>query len=779
MLKCKIEGRNLENGSEKYYDISEGAVFTENYNETLDSGTILIQQLSGEIEIEPYDVVVIESYGGGLNIVTRRMCVDAYTCTQTSLNPPIYRYEISLFSETKLLETVICPNLAITKLASGTPRDVLTYLDRYLKLFAPKTDSSPLAGAFDPAWTVSDAVTYRFTGVQCPEMQWNQPTLREVLTDLMMVDDCIPVLKNGKLYYIDISSVGSNLTPTEQQYINYITKSHSSEDYVSDIKMHLVNAANNSVPDGTVLPKDTTRVVERIGFRNDESYLLTTENMRLQTSFPIWKLFYCKIYFTLTVAFTYTVSKAGHSADVVTSVSSDGSRILKDTSVDYIPEYQEWLTKDVYYGAWSLGSTDINTQYRNTCLYYVRGGKNIDNFNAKVEYQFLWIQNSLYVWEMIANSPENAAIAQSIAQAEVDRMQENDPEGRYTLKEGSVSYTMGSFKEATFELEYEAIDDCVFSASKMPFKRNHRQIIDNQTNSYIDVNRQGMLEYLKANRLGNKMISVNGRFTTNELLIPGLGRKINDHIVFQRQISVYDKHIDANFLATENYVLRNYFTGVKSKIRSWPIVSGSDALTRAELVKFYVNSQLSQISNATRKIPVYADLDTYLEKFKYCAMRFDGVRPGDTDYAGTSYATNAVMVEFTKHKVGSSVVFTVKMQDNRYVGNYVSNYNGTDGRVEQKGIGYTDANGEMTDCVICFYSDCTPLGFPSEEASRALKPLVSADLAPLQTGGLILTSANLEARIPVKVHKDNKETLQVSIQFEWNEYANDIFLGKR
>ena len=37
MLKCKILGRNLINGVEQEFNITEGAVFTENYNETLDT----------------------------------------------------------------------------------------------------------------------------------------------------------------------------------------------------------------------------------------------------------------------------------------------------------------------------------------------------------------------------------------------------------------------------------------------------------------------------------------------------------------------------------------------------------------------------------------------------------------------------------------------------------------------------------------------------------------------------------------------------------------------
>ena len=45
-----------------------------------------------------------------------------------------------------------------------------------------------------------------------------------------------------------------------------------------------------------------------------------------------------------------------------------------------------------------------------------------------------------------------------------------------------------------------------------------------------------MLEYLKANRLGNKIALVNGRYESNEPLLPKLSEKINDKIIFQKQL---------------------------------------------------------------------------------------------------------------------------------------------------------------------------------------------------------------------------------------------------
>lgn len=757
MLRCYVEGRNLVNGTPKTYKISEGAVFIENYNETLDSGTIILPQLNSKIEIEPLDIIVV--IGG--NIENRRLCVDSFNCVQTSLNPVIYKYEISLCSETKLLEGILLPNLKITKIYNN-PRKIYDYLDNYNNEYGPKIYNGT---DYVSKWTFSDKLINRFNNVECPELQWNQPTLREVFNDLLMVDDCIVVLRNNIIDYIDISEVGSDVVDLTN--INYIQESRSSADYVSELKMNISNALNNSMPTGPVssytdadLPADTNKIIENIGFRNSDSYLLTTENMRLQTSFPIWRLFYCDVNLILPCTIYYDTPGGSH---LTLNTNLDITLPLKDTTYNYILEYSEWLTKDVFYGAWGSVS-GLSSDYRNTCLYFTRGQKNIENFNDKYSTDLLFIHTDNYVFTLLAKHPEANNKLMLAAQQYLD---DNNYQGTVT----SVDAGNPDYKTATFKVAYEAIDDCVFMTSKSPFSRNKRQVVDNQTGSYVDIQKQGILEYLKANRLGNTVSLINGRYK-EESDMPVLSQKINNKIIFRKEISVYNRYIDVNYQATENYVLQDYFTSVKSKLRSWKVVSGSDALLRADLIKFYVNNTIESISNEDMIIPSYNNAYMYIEDFHYCVIQFNtnsGTRPVNPKYNGTTQDLDAIMVEFTKHIVGNSAVFTIRMQDNYFAGTYVSNYSGTDGRVEQKGIGYTDDNGEITGGTIYFYDyqNNPAKTFANKTVERAIKPYTKINnyLEPA-------------AKIPFEIRKDNGEILQISIQFEVNSDANDIFIGK-
>ena len=50
-------------------------------------------------------------------------------------------------------------------------------------------------------------------------------------------------------------------------------------------------------------------------------------------------------------------------------------------------------------------------------------------------------------------------------------------------------------------------------------------------------------------------------------------------------------------------------------------------------------------------------------------------------------------------------------------------------------------------------------------------------MTPGGADGLQLNSANLVCKIPFRVSKDNGEILKISIQFEMNTQANDMFMG--
>lgn len=786
MLKCYVVGRNLINGTPEEYKVAEGAVFIENFNETLDSGTIILPQLDHTIEIEPYDVIVIYSTADSVcKITEKRFCVDTVKCIQTCLNPLIYKYEISLFSETKLLEGILLPSLSITKRKGNyTPRNIFQYMDRYRNQYGPKLHSSE-TGPYDEKFTFgsnmfdsSEFCSTRFGAIECPEMQWNEPTFREVLTDLMMANDCIPVLKNNRICYYDISQTKGEITDEQKQGINYIIQTMSSTDYVSEIKSKMVNGVTR---DTNHYPGERTHICEEIGFRNFETYLLDTENVKVETTFPIWRLNEIYLKFKVTGGCYYTDGNGDQQYDGNIEGTANVP-VYQDygagDNMGMVLEYSTWQTKDIYYDGFTTSNKSISTDYQNTCLYWKRGERGIHNFNAKYERQFLWINSQVSVLELLLNTGYGGT-AQNTALREGCYSKHPDARNVYVDVIDPVDY-----QTCRFTVDYEPLCEHTIFASKGNMPRNKRQIVDNQTQPFININKYGMLEYLKANRLGNKVKLINARYETDEVNIPELSATIDGSVIFRKEIAVFDNFLKVNYQATDNYVLRDYFTGIKSKLRGWKIVDGNEAFVRADTIKFYVNSRIPSIANSTYVVPSYSTLQKYLDDFKYCLIRFntnEGVKPNPntTLFNGVNYNVTDFYVEFTKALCGNSVLLTIKMIDNAIVGKYVASENKsitigseTVKAMAQKNASYVDSHGEHTGGVIRFYKDYDEdMSGQTETTKNALRKL----FPNAQPGRF----SNLVANIPFQFIKDNKEITQITIQFELNEEANDMFLGKK
>lgn len=640
-MKMKILNKN----SNQWFEIDEGPVFTDVKNETLDSGTVIISNQTSPINIEPYDIVEIDEF------TDRYMCIDTYQESLVCVNPKNYRYQISLFSETKQLENIVCPNLKITKVF-GIQRSIWYYISRYMELYCPKIYVQRNDGEetyFICKFDYSELES-KFSGIECPEMQWNTPTLREVLNDLMMVADCIPIIRKGKIYAMDLTEIIRKDWSEDVDHLNYISKSRSSEDYVSELQVKLQNVTNEFKG-----VNNSVKRVEYVPFTADDSDVsINTKTASVKTKHPIYKLKSLKILYPAE----YFYGDPLNPDRGLFWVEQDLCLIN-----NLITEYQTYITKPVLY---SLSGSDVIGDSQNLSLYYTRGTNKIDGFfrSSKIFPVFNINENLFYILlKAITN--------------------EKKPSGTWLTD----TWTAPRYYQVMFKVEYETLEGCLFKAGKNFIRNvNHeRVIIDNQTNSMVDSYKQGFLEYQKANRLGNEQIQINARFNSNETLMK-ISELYEDCVIYQCQYQYYKNHVEVNALATKNYVLREYFTGVKSKIRSWAIESSSNAVTRHELNKMYcefswrktivptsINNPTVERNNILFNDPLYlySPLISYnAQPLKYCfiqvMMESSPRQPSDYQYDGATYAT-LYSVDLIKRVVGNSIIFSYGFTDNALV----------------------------------------------------------------------------------------------------------------
>lgn len=277
------------NGNE--YEAVSGVVYAEEFNETLDSLSIVIDNVpkGKRISLNPYDFVRVmnKSEDSDKYPFDVEMIVDNYVESEESISQHIYKYSINLMSETKLLEKIQCPNLAITHSLVAGKKSIFEYIKQFHELYAPKikigNNATAKTWTYAPLFSLSSELEGKFGNVPCADMAMQQPTLRQLLTNLMLQSSCIPVIKNRTLTYLDLSEKPTEFNVSASG-LNKIQRSNSSDSYVNTLtsmKDQLLDTGNKVIS-------------ETLGFRDKDNVLIKqTENLKLETAFPIYNVTKC------------------------------------------------------------------------------------------------------------------------------------------------------------------------------------------------------------------------------------------------------------------------------------------------------------------------------------------------------------------------------------------------------------------------------------------------------------------------------------------------------
>lgn len=771
---------------DRTYYVDEGAVITENYNETLDSATVRISHLSSKLNIEPFDKVILRDENERFD--DKYMCVDTYTETIESLDPYIYTYNIDLFSETKELESVILPNLSITQLTKTTKRTVNDYLARYINLYCPRVRT---ATQFVPKYSY-DTDNYNFSifDVECPEMQWNAPTLREVLTTLMMVVDCIPVMKNNKIGYINLTKVNPDIS--QNGHINYVQRSQSSEDYVSELKMNMVNVMQTSL-EGV---KQTVNRIEHMTFRTeDDGYVLTDQNYCLKTQFPILRVKHLWMEFEIGI-------QDGLSSD---GAGSNGHQFIRVYKVDLCNlQLTDGSIKQILYEQTEYNSLPLvivnpgnfNTISQNVAIYYQRYNNLISGFTQSSKRNWVW-----------SGKISTLNILKSIIPLycyDIDGFKITDEEKQIVQTSSFLTYP-NTYFSVFFTIEYETTADAVFQAGKKQAQTHERVVNDNQTFSFVDSYNQGFMEYQKANRLGNQMLHINSRFEDDYSNMIKIGDKFEDSIIYQCQYQIYDNHIEINSTATKDYVLRDYFTGVKARIRAWNYAPAGESFTRHDLDKKYLELSKS-IKSEIGESALFANYfltplkPTYIRPLIYSFVKTE-------QYPTTQ--TNYFAIDLSGRIIGNSLVFTFGFDDNFNVAKRVSkelqtsnihahinnnsaivtylydvNFTNKYGGIPLEDTKYVDGNGEFS---TLFYeltykmddpNSLQTVDYTEENPNNYSKSFMYRICQLPEVDSALFNSYSKISDYRI-IRKDNKEIPKLSLQYEFCTDTNDIFFTKK
>ena len=689
-LKAILEGQKNNTSA---YDLVVGSVFKEELNETLDSGSIIISNVepSRKLELEPYQYVYIYDIESDFE---KYFLVDNFIENYVNLDTPYYEYTIALMSETKLLEKIQLPNRTIRNPLKAPQLKVNELIGQFCKLYIP---SVKYFNKDSNTWSYHQIIDYQSVidvnsifNVDCPDMEFNHPTLRQVLTSLMQVVGCLPRVVNHKLTYVNL-----RLKPTEfvipngRKYI--ISTSNSSDSYNTSIQ----TLGENIVGENNIVKNET------LGFRDVENvFLKHTENLKLTTEFPIKEIKSLKMnvpvnfYFGMGVIhlgdtfisnnFVYdnnlTKTKIGFEIYYSSDLGNDIELRYCFEKVSYLNNnfgkviyqvltrseiYEETATKSIVNESYVYSNTLKDNQDYNLIVIELRKGNDYGYYLISVDNVYHFYMPTLYIVDLtslvfetqarkllrtdLTYSPETIEDMakyyyttleytygsndisgfsqqydyvewygkyQNILISNIATIYKSNLDYLGELEDRIIKYyfTLTPNNKTKFRIDrtdYNIIDNVLnislspysaytFNITYIPFNNVNLKFdkskdiplpltqLDNQESAIPSLTAFALREQEKVERIGNNVVKINASNITNLNEINALNTKYNDSIIFSKEIAYYEDFCNVNYIATKDYVLKNYFTNIQTKYRAYRYVEYANTVLRIENRKYYV-----------------------------------------------------------------------------------------------------------------------------------------------------------------------------------------------
>ena len=689
-LKAILEGQKNNTSA---YDLVVGSVFKEELNETLDSGSIIISNVepSRKLELEPYQYVYIYDTESDFE---KYFLVDNFVENYVNLDTPYYEYTIALMSETKLLEKIQLPNRTIRNPLNAPQLKVNELIGQFCKLYIP---SVKYFNKNSNTWSYHQIIDYQSVidvnsifNVDCPDMEFNHPTLRQVLTSLMQVVGCLPRVINHKLTYINLRLKPTEfIIPSDRKYI--VSTSNSSDSYNTSLQ----TLGENIVGENNIVKNET------LGFRDVKNvFLKHTENLKLTTEFPIKEVKSLKMnvpvnfYFGMGVIhlgdtfisnnFVYdnnlTKTKIGfeiyYSSDLGNNIqlrycfekvsylnNNFGKVIYQVLTRSEI--YEETATKSIVNESYVYSNTLKDNQDYNLIVIELRKGNDYGYYLISVDNVYHFYMPTLYIVDLtslvfetqkrklkrtdLTYSPETiedmskyyyTTLEYTYGSNDINGFSQQydyvEWYGKYenilisniaTIYKSNLDY-LGELEDRIIKYyftlmpnditkfridrtDYNIVDNVLntslspysaytFNITYIPFNNVNLKFdkskdiplsltqLDNQESAIPSLTAFALREQEKVERIGNNVIKINASNIMNLNEINALNTKYNDSIIFSKEIAYYEDFCNVNYIATKDYVLKNYFTNIQTKYRAYRYVEYSNTVLRIENRKYYV-----------------------------------------------------------------------------------------------------------------------------------------------------------------------------------------------
>ncbi len=639
VLNCIINGIEFKDV------IPQGSTYIDEYNEVLDSGIIMLGQVS-KLNAKPGDIVYIFNEE---KTYEKYFAIDDFDGERVNIDEKLWNYTIKLCSETKLLEKIPCPNLNIT---SGKERTIWDYLSIYVNFYSPKirvVDGGSwkyvnkyvlddTCGFYTRTNDISSFITFKnyFSSRICPELSWNNPNLREVLTKLTQIVDCLPVVHKNKIQFINIGLPNGKFI-YDKKYINDYRVSYTSDGYCDKISLDLQQGLDLN-EEGLL-----TRNVEYVGFRNNEKAIISIEEgtCNVITKNPIYQI--NSLSFIIPAYVIYQVEWSTGETELVQTrtmlewditpliLLNEKRNILSEDMITegWKPIYNdnreiiEWVPASGTMALDDDSPWDIiikyAQQYKFSTLGYSIGSNIITGWSdmwEKTTGYWFWCRQEQYsvIEGIVETAIKKCPLGTKLDYTKIKQVLENNDSKNRKITNitdaevGTLLTGHNWFNSITiYDLLLFKIDYYSLKSSKILFSKKGRDgfitQIDNPSSSISNISSLGILEYNKIDRLGNPLYLCTARYDNfNQMNSVGsnyIDEDGNNIIFYHREYAIYEDFILVKYVGTKDYILQNYFTSINAKLRPWEIASIDSSVKRKDNKTLYVEFSKNKYKDKT------------------------------------------------------------------------------------------------------------------------------------------------------------------------------------
>ena len=724
-----------------FYTCKIGGVVSEHLSDTIPSLTITIRQVAG-IDFVRFSQIQIDATIWIISNVIENVIVNNSDGTAQYVD-----YELILSGPEIILQRKMTSALSISQPIDGSDK---TSLYEEIRRLQYKVDGK------NYLFGISDNLKSLTEDVDCAEVTLERSNLYDVLNVLLSQINYKVSATIDVDNYITIDAV--SLDAGESATLNGLSAFNvekNGADYANALNLKIERGINT-------VDAHLTKAEFGLTLRNRDNYAITDDNCELVLQNDIYGIKHLYIIIPkLVFQVHYTNSD---SEDEVQDFEIENVKF--DLAEKHLLEKSAYDLKDPISSSWNLGDA-IDPDNQNYYIYYEIGDNRIQGFGNTWN-EFLGFDGSVFeaiLEEMILELEEtyytDDMLSPYVGSSNVYSKFDNNSSTVYSGYHLISDFT-SDYKNWSFDVEYQAQ-----SKYKLQFGKTIQDgseeiaLFDKQNEAYVNIEKYGDSEQIKADRTGNPVKKIRGKVADTSDLME-LGEKSGEYILVNRQYSIYPDYVSYYYEMYNKYTVNNLFNAIAQKKRITQI--STDYFDREILVKYKIKFSTDSTENYVTP-PTSRIIDALFGSFIDSDNNDDAISAIYLDCRNTLnapiiyYGTNQGYgwMQFTKVVAGNSLALHCQCETNSYIGRTKENdATLSNGGTAQNKVKYVDGYGEVYKfCLRC-------------KTKEELEEFESENWGNVNLFNKYPFWANQEAQLIdyETIYKSQNERLGITLQFE-------------